>query len=232
GASARPRAPTRSTVPENDVLVRRNECLRVRRKPLNGPLGPLSSVMALAAPAGLAKGLVARTHVRLSFSLRGPTTVHPARFRSSTRSCWARSGIWRRASSSRPTPARTTPLPFCLASTPTAIVTWHALHASSARIAAAKRALRGADNQQRALDVVADLVGDGAEEEAAGAGHALVAHDEQVVVAVVGYFDQGSRGIAVVDSCVDLDARIGMAGRLLVDHPLGVLADAGREDRE
>ena len=31
---------------------------------MNGPLGPLSSVMALAAPVGLAKGLVARTHVR------------------------------------------------------------------------------------------------------------------------------------------------------------------------
>src|SRR5436190_16588910 len=198
--SARFLAPTRSTVPANDVLVRRNECVLLSLKFLNGPLGPLSSVMALAAPPGLANGLVARTHVRLSRSSRGPTTVQPAFFRSSTRSCWARSGIWCRASSSRPTPARTTPLPFCWASTPTAIVTWQALQRSSERTTAANAGLlRRADNQQRALDVVADLVRDRAEEESAGAGHAFVADDQQVVVAVVSDLDQGSRGITIVD---------------------------------
>src|SRR5207248_9616437 len=91
--SARPWAPTRSTVPVNEVLVRRNECLLVRRNFLNGPFAPLSSFIALAAAAGLANGLDARTHVRLSLSFRGPTTVQPAFLRSSTRNCWARSGI-------------------------------------------------------------------------------------------------------------------------------------------
>src|SRR5947209_16473039 len=113
------------------------------------------------------------------------------------------------------------------------MVTWQALQTSSARAAAASVSLlRRADNQQRALDVVAHLVGHRAQEEAAGARHALVPDDEQVVVALVADFDEGRRGVSVVDARLDLDARVRVAGRFLVDDLLGPLADAGGEDRE
>src|SRR5438270_5472171 len=103
-----------------------------------------------------------------------------------------------------------TPLPLWLASTPTAIVTWQALHRSSERTTAAKASLlRRADNQQRALDVVADLVGHRAEEEAAGARHALVADDQQVVVAVAGHLHERSGRVALIYDRVDLHSRIG-----------------------
>src|SRR5947209_18956486 len=126
-----------------------------------------------------------------------------------------------------------TPLPLWLASTPTAIVTWQALHRSSERTTAAKASLlRRADNQQRALDVVADLVGHGAEEEAAGARHPLVADDQQVVVAVVGHLDESGRGVAVVDNGGDLHTRVAVASRFTVDDLLGLLPDARRQDRQ
>src|SRR5439155_21347048 len=181
--SARAPAPARSTVPENEVFVRRSWWRRVRWKSLKGPVGPFSSATTRRAPAASAKALDARTQVRPSPSFRGPTMVQPARLRSSTRSCCPRSGIWRRASASRPTPARTTPLPLAWVSTPRAIVTRHPLHNRSAN-ETRRKVLRGADNQQRALDVVADLVGHRAQEEAAGARHALVADHQEVVVAL------------------------------------------------
>src|SRR5947209_12834446 len=107
------------------------------------------------------------------------------------------------------------PLPFCLASTPTASVTWQALQTSSASAAAASASLlRRADNQQGAVDVVADLVGHGAEEEAAGAGHPLVPDDQQVVVAFVGHLDEGRRS---EEHTSELQSRQYLVCRLLLE---------------
>src|SRR3954465_10854705 len=115
---------------------------------------------------------------------------------------------------------------------PTAIVTWQALQRSSASTTRAKRPLGRADNQQRALDVVADLVRDRAQKEATGARHALVADNQQVVVPLFGDLHEGGGRVAVVDASVDLHARVGVAGSLPVDDLLGLLADAGGQDRQ
>jgi hypothetical protein len=80
--------------------------------------------------------------------------------------------------------------------------------------------------------VVAHLVGDGAQEEPAGARHALVADDDEVVVALVGHLDERGGRVTVVDTRIELDAGLGVAGRFAVDDLLGLLAGAGGENGE
>src|SRR5204862_549360 len=82
---------------------------------------------------------VARTHVRPSFSAAGPATSHPALRRSSTRKRLGRSGTSLSASRSRPTAARTTPLPSRRASTPAVTRIWHPVSRSRSAPASTAR---------------------------------------------------------------------------------------------
>ena len=70
---------------------------------------------------------------------------------------------------------------------------------------AAPRAARP-DDQHRAGRVVGDLVGHGAEQEALGAGHALVADDDQVGAALLGDVEDRVRRVALARVGADLDA--------------------------
>ena len=79
------------------------------------------------------------------------------------------------------------------------------------------RQLGGADDVDAAGGVVADLVRHAAEQEAPGAGHALVADHDQVRAGLLGDVEDRVRGIALA--------------RMRVDRHLGLLAPARRHPR-
>src|SRR4051794_32913923 len=64
----------------------------------------------------------------------------------------------------------------------------------------------GADDQHRAGRGVRDLVRHRAEQEPPGAGHALVAHDDQVRVAFLGDVEDRVRRVALAREDLDLEA--------------------------
>src|SRR4051812_16739604 len=132
--------------------------------------------------------------------------TQPAWRRSSSDSCPA----WAAASLSIVAVTVTVPLPSGLASTPTAIDTWHpvAKRATAAASTASAHRRRGrrsgrADDEKRNGSVVADLVGHRPEQEPRGARHPLVADDEQVVVAALRQLEQPECGVAVARHGVD-----------------------------
>src|SRR5438477_12297748 len=74
--------------------------------------------------------------------------------------------------------------------------------------AAARRRSGRADDHHRAGSVIGDLVGHRAEQEALGAGHALVADDDQVGCALLRHIDDRVRGVSLARVRVDLHARL------------------------
>ena len=109
-------------------------------------------------------------------------------------------------------------------------------------------ALGRPDDQDGAGRVVRDLVGHRAQQEALGAGHALVAHDDQVGAALLGDVEDRVGGIALAREGLDLDTGLlrqlgglrerGVDVLARVGHPLdvgrqlaGLLAQARLRDR-
>src|SRR4051794_7639092 len=96
-------------------------------------------------------------------------------------------------------------------------------------------ALGGPDDEDAAGRVMRDLVRHRAEQEALGAGHALVADDDQVGALLLGDVEDGVGGVALARVGLDLHAGLlGLLGRLAerrvdvlarVDHPLDVVGD-------
>ena len=103
----------------------------------------------------------------------------------------------------------------------------------AARAGHAVDSLGRADDQHAAGSVVGDLVRHRAEQEALGAGHPLVADDDQVGPLLLGDVEDRVGRVALARERLDLDARAfdllgGLAQRRLdvlarVDHPLQVL---------
>ncbi len=92
-----------------------------------------------------------------------------------------------------------------------------------------------ADDDHAAGSVMGDVVGDAAEEEAAGAGHPLVADDDQVGVGFLGHVEDRVGGVALDRVCLDLDPLLLGGGGGGVEDEVDVLAgadlvlDVGRE---
>src|SRR5262249_45170041 len=84
-----------------------------------------------------------------------------------------------------------------------------------------------ADDQHRAGGVMGDLVGHRTEQEAPRAGHALVAHDDEVRLLLLGDLKDRSGGLALAGVGVHLDARlardVGGVVQARIDRPADVL---------
>src|SRR5579875_1515066 len=86
---------------------------------------------------------------------------------------------------------------------------------------------RGPDDQHRAWRVVGDLVGNRAQQEALGAGHALVADDDEVTALLLGHVDDRVGGVALTREGLDLrDAALARELQRSLEHGQHVLSRA------